>query len=61
MDYKEKIEKSSTLYVGNLNLMSTESDIHKLFSKAGYVKNIIMGLDKKTLSPGGFCFVEYVY
>jgi len=49
------------VYVGNLNLLSTEADVHKLFSEAGKIKTIIMGLDKQTMCPGGFCFVEYVH
>ena len=30
-----------------------------MFSRAGDVKRIIMGLDKTTKTPCGFCFVEY--
>ena len=30
-----------------------------MFSKAGDVKRIIMGLDKKKMTPCGFCFVVY--
>lgn len=60
MEYKKKLEESTTVYVGNLNDISTESDVHRLFSKAGAIKTIVMGIDKKTLEPGGFCFVEYV-
>jgi len=48
------------VYVGHLNLLSTEEDIHKLFSEAGKIKTIIMGLDKHKLTLGGFCFIEYV-
>ncbi|VVC29695.1 NCBP2, RNA recognition motif,RNA recognition motif domain [Cinara cedri] len=58
-EYKKKLEESTTLYIGNLNLLSTESDVQKLFSKCGKIKTIIMGVEKKTLAPGGFCFVEY--
>lgn len=56
----KKLQESNTLYIGNLNLASTKSDIHQLFANAGTIKTIIMGLDKKTLSPAGFCFIEYV-
>jgi len=56
----KKLEESTTVYIGNLNLVSTESDVRGLFSNAGDIKAIIMGLDKKTLAPAGFCFVEYV-
>ncbi len=33
--------------------------MHEVFSKAGDVKRIIMGLDKKKMTPCGFCFVVY--
>ncbi|CAI6359567.1 unnamed protein product [Macrosiphum euphorbiae] len=58
-EYSKKLAESTTVYVGHLNLLSTEADVHKLFSEAGKIKTIIMGLDKQTLCPGGFCFVEY--
>lgn len=58
-DYSKKLVESTTVYVGNLNLLSTQAEIHKLFSEAGKIKTIIMGLDRQTLGPGGFCFVEY--
>lgn len=61
--------------MGNLSFYTTEEQIHELFSRAGDVKRIIMGLDKTTKTPckysdesfprryfiylGGFCFVEY--
>ncbi|XP_025191985.1 nuclear cap-binding protein subunit 2-like [Melanaphis sacchari] len=58
-EYSKKLKESTTVYVGHLNLLSTEEDIHKLFSEAGKIKTIIMGLDRNTLGPGGFCFIEY--
>lgn len=60
MEYKKKLEESTTLYVGNLNWFSTETDVRQLFSRAGHIKSIIMGVEKKTLASGEFCFVEYV-
>uniref|UniRef100_A0A2S2P4I8 Nuclear cap-binding protein subunit 2 n=1 Tax=Schizaphis graminum TaxID=13262 RepID=A0A2S2P4I8_SCHGA len=58
-EYSKKLEESTTVYVGHLNLLSTEEDVRRLFSEAGKIKTIIMGLDKNTLGPGGFCFIEY--
>ncbi|KAK2147393.1 hypothetical protein LSH36_555g02017 [Paralvinella palmiformis] len=49
---------STTLYVGNLSFFTTEEQIHELFTRAGDVKRIIMGLDKFKKTPCGFCFVE---
>lgn len=54
------LENSFTLYVGNLSFLTTEEQIWELFSKAGEVRRVIMGLNKRTLEPCGFCFVEYV-
>ncbi len=48
------------MYVGNLSFYTTEEQIHELFSKAGEVKRIIMGLDRFKKTPCGFCFVESV-
>ena len=37
--------------MGNLSFFTTEEQIHELFSRAGDVKRIIMGLDKTTKTP----------
>ncbi|CAF0866232.1 unnamed protein product [Rotaria sordida] len=58
-DQDKKLLTSTTLYVGNLSFFTTEEQIHELFSRTGDVKRIIMGLDKTTKTPCGFCFVEY--
>ncbi|ORX58807.1 RNA-binding domain-containing protein [Hesseltinella vesiculosa] len=55
----DELTKTSTLYVGNLSFYTTEEQIHELFSKAGEIKRIIMGLDRNEKTPCGFCFVEY--
>jgi nuclear cap-binding protein subunit 2 len=56
-----KLESSTTLYIGNLSYFTTETQIYDLFSRCGEVKRIIMGLNKQTKTPCGFCFVEYYY
>ena len=58
-ELERALAKSTTLYVGNLSFYTTEEQIYELFSKCGEVKRIIMGLNKRTLTPCGFCFVEY--
>jgi len=50
-DQDKKLLQSTTLYVGNLSFFTTEEQIHELFSRAGDVKRIIMGLDKTTKTP----------
>ena len=36
-----------------------EEQILELFNRVGVVQRIIMGLNKLTKKPCGFCFVEY--
>ncbi|THH33851.1 hypothetical protein EUX98_g273 [Antrodiella citrinella] len=65
MRQQDLLAKSSTLYIGNLSFFTTEEQIYELFSKCaspeegGGIKRIIMGLDRHTRTPCGFCFVEY--
>ncbi|VDP14356.1 unnamed protein product [Soboliphyme baturini] len=49
---------SCTLYVGNMSFYTSEEQVHELFSRAGDVRRIIMGLDRHKKTPCGFCFVE---
>ncbi|TGZ77830.1 nuclear cap-binding protein subunit 2 [Ascodesmis nigricans] len=55
----ETLKDASTLYVGNLSFYTTEEQIHELFSKCGEIKRLVMGLDRFSKTPCGFCFVEY--
>ena len=55
----QDLSQSTTLYIGNLSFYTTEEQIHELFSKCGEIKRIIMGLDRITKTPCGFCFVEF--
>ncbi|KIJ16888.1 hypothetical protein PAXINDRAFT_74697 [Paxillus involutus ATCC 200175] len=62
---QDLLSKSTTLYIGNLSFYTTEEQIYELFTKCaspedgGGIKRIIMGLDRNTRTPCGFCFVEY--
>jgi len=58
-EIEKKLAVSTTLYVGNLSFFTTEEQIYELFSKAGEIKRIIMGLNKYNKTPCGFCFVEF--
>ena len=60
-ELERKLEASNTLYIGNLSFFTTEEQIYELFSKAGDVKRIVMGLDRVKKTPCGFCFVEYYF
>jgi nuclear cap-binding protein subunit 2 len=54
------LEKSSTLYVGNLAFSTRSYHVLSHFSQIGPTQQIIMGLDRFHHTPCGFCFVEYV-
>ena len=58
-EFQQALATSTTVYVGNVSFYTTEDQVHEVFSKAGDVKRIIMGLDKKKMTPCGFCFVVY--
>lgn len=58
-DQLAALRGATTLYVGNLNFHTTELQIHEVFSRVGPIKRIIMGLNRETKTPCGFCFVEY--
>ena len=53
------LERSTTIYVGNLNFQTTEETIYSTFIDCGPIKRIIMGVNKITHEPCGFCFVEF--
>lgn len=56
---KQLLDQSKLFYVGNLSFYTTEEQVYELFSRAGEVHRVIMGLDKIKRTPCGFCFVEY--
>lgn len=58
-DFEHALQTSTTIYVGNMSFYTTEEQVYELFSRAGELKKIIMGLDKNTKTPCGFCFVLY--
>ncbi|XP_072959592.1 nuclear cap-binding protein subunit 2 [Typha angustifolia] len=58
-EYEHALLTSTTVYIGNMSFYTTEEQVYELFSRAGEIKKIIMGLDKNTKTPCGFCFVLY--
>ncbi|XP_047307311.1 nuclear cap-binding protein subunit 2 [Impatiens glandulifera] len=58
-EFEHALQTSSTLYVGNMSFYTTEEQVYELFSRAGEIKRLTMGLDKNTKTPCGFCFVLY--
>ena len=57
--WREALSDSTTLYIGNLSFYTTEDQLYELFSRCGEVKRVVMGLDRNSKTPCGFCFVEY--
>jgi len=58
-EFEHALRTSVTVYVGNLSFYTTEEQIYEVFSRTGELKKIIMGLDKNSKTPCGFCFVVY--
>ncbi|GJM85509.1 hypothetical protein PR202_ga01966 [Eleusine coracana subsp. coracana] len=56
-EYEATLQASTTVYIGNMSFYTTEEQAYELFSRAGEIKKIIMGLDKNSKTPCGFCFV----
>ncbi|RWW22210.1 hypothetical protein GW17_00013604 [Ensete ventricosum] len=56
-EYERALQNSTTVYIGNMSFYTTEEQVYELFFMAGEIKKIIMGLDKNTKTPCGFCFV----
>jgi nuclear cap-binding protein subunit 2 len=53
------LEKSSTLYIGNMAFSTRSMPMRSHFSQIGAVKSVHMGLDRFRRTPCGFGFVEY--
>uniref|UniRef100_A0A0D9VI82 Nuclear cap-binding protein subunit 2 n=1 Tax=Leersia perrieri TaxID=77586 RepID=A0A0D9VI82_9ORYZ len=58
-EYEAALQASTTVYVGNMSFYTTEEQAYELFTRAGEIKKIIMGLDKNSKTPCGFCFILY--
>ncbi|XP_052624606.1 nuclear cap-binding protein subunit 2 [Lactuca sativa] len=58
-EYEHALQTSTTVYIGNMSFYTTEEQLYELFSRAGEIKKIVMGLDKNTKTPCGFCFIMY--
>ncbi|CAN4123571.1 unnamed protein product [Withania somnifera] len=58
-EFEDALLRSTTVYVGNMSFYTTEEQVYELFSRAGEIKKIVMGLDKNSKTPCGFCFIMY--
>lgn len=59
LQYHQDIQRSTTLYIGNLSFYSTEEQLYHYFKQFGIVKRVIIGLDRNSKTPCGFAFVEF--
>lgn len=57
-EYDQAVSVSTTVYVGNLEKETSQDSIKELFSRAGRVKRIVMGINNEG-SRCGFCFVIF--
>lgn len=48
---------SRVVYIGNLAFVTTDVQLHALFSRCGVIERVIMGLNRVTKQPCGFAFV----
>ncbi|KCZ75337.1 hypothetical protein H311_03688 [Anncaliia algerae PRA109] len=58
-DYAKALQESTIVYVGRLPEEMSEEAIWFMFSTCGEIKRVIMGINRTTLYPCGFCFVEF--
>ncbi|GFE54003.1 nuclear cap-binding [Babesia ovis] len=58
-EWNYRIQRSSTVYVGNLAFTTPEERIHEVFSRAGHINRIVLGLNSIEKNPCGFAFVIY--
>jgi RNA recognition motif-containing protein len=52
------LERSVTIYVGNLSFQATEDDLREVFAEYGEVSRISLPTDRETGKKRGFAFVE---
>eukprot|EP00695_Tsukubamonas_globosa_P003615 TRINITY_DN733_c0_g1_i1.p1 TRINITY_DN733_c0_g1~~TRINITY_DN733_c0_g1_i1.p1 ORF type:complete len:252 (-),score=57.46 TRINITY_DN733_c0_g1_i1:98-790(-) len=58
--YDERmIRDSTTLFVGNLSFRAEERDLDDLFGSCGRIRNISLGINRRTGQPKGHAFVEF--
>lgn len=58
-EFEHALVTATIVYIGNMSFYTTEEQDYELFSRAGEIKKIIMGLDKNSKTPSGFCFVLF--
>lgn len=59
-EYTALMQNSTTLYVGGLSETVLEERVWELFQSIGRIKRVVMGVNRLSRVPCGFCFVEFV-
>jgi RNA recognition motif-containing protein len=52
------LEKTVTIYVGNLSFQATEEDVREVFGDYGTVSRVSLPMDRETGRKRGFAFVD---
>jgi len=50
---------SKTLFIGNLPYHFRERDVAEYFDRCGRIRNVTVGINRRTGHSGGYAFVEY--
>lgn len=58
-EYINSLRNSITVYVGSLSTKVEEEHLWAVFGLCGEVRRVIMGVNRSTLYPCGFAFVEF--
>lgn len=58
-EYVNALKNSTTIYIGNLSTKVEEERLWAIFSLCGEIKRVIMGINRSTLYPCGFAFLEF--
>ena len=57
-NFKEHDTRMKSVFIGNLNFETSESDVRVTFEQYGQVTRVTMVTDRETGLPRGFAFVE---
>jgi RNA recognition motif-containing protein len=52
------LEKTVTIYVGNLSFQATEEDVREVFGDYGTVSRVSLPMDRESGRKRGFAFVD---
>ena len=60
LEQMRSLSDTCTVYVANIDTtVATEERIYSIFSRCGEVKRVVLGVNRTTREPCGFCFVVF--